>query len=302
VPLPLLETDLPDLLYRGKVRDTYDMGDGLLLMVATDRISAFDVVLPNGVPDKGYVLSRMSKFWFDLTGGIVPNHFVAMADDASALGALIDHPGIKTLPPEIARQAMVIKRAERIDVECVVRAYITGSALVDYRKTGTIFGIKVPAGLVDGDKLPELLFTPTTKAETGHDEPMTMEEVSALIGADLAAKVNDLSFAVFQHAHDYAAARGIIIADTKFEFGLVDGEVILIDEVLTPDSSRFWEGSEYAPGTSQPNYDKQFVRDWLLTQPWDRTPPAPALPDDIVEKTRERYLEAYRRLTGQVLA
>jgi phosphoribosylaminoimidazole-succinocarboxamide synthase len=299
--VPLLETNLPDKLYQGKVRDTYDMGDGMLLMVATDRISAFDVVLPNGVPDKGRVLSQMSKFWFDQTGQIVPNHFIALADDPEGLGDLVNHPIIKTLPAEIARQATVIKRAERIDVECVVRAYLTGSALVDYNQTGTIFGTRVPPGLVDGSKLPELLFTPTTKAEVGHDEPMTIDEVSAMVGADLAVKLRDLSFAIFQYAHDVAAERGIIIADTKFEFGIRDGEVILIDEVLTPDSSRFWEGTQYAPGKSQPNYDKQFVRDWLLTQPWDRTPPAPALPDDIIEKTRERYLEAYRRLTGQAL-
>ena len=302
LPPPLLETTLPGLLHRGKVRDTYDLGEGLLLMVATDRISAFDVVLPNGIPDKGRVLSRMSKFWFEQTAHIVPNHFVGLADDLPSLGPLADHPLIKTLPEEIARQAMVVKRAERIDVECVVRAYLTGSALVDYKATGTIFGIPVPAGLVDGSRLPELLFTPTTKAETGHDEPMTLDEVAAMTGDELATKLRDLSFAVFQHAHDYAASRGIIMADTKFEFGIRDDEVILIDEVLTPDSSRFWEGSGYAPGKSQPNYDKQFVRDWLLERPWDRTPPAPALPDEIVEKTRERYFEAYRRLTGQVLA
>lgn len=300
--MPLLESNLPDLLYRGKVRDTYDLGNNLLLMVATDRISAFDVVLPNGIPDKGRVLSRMSKFWFEKIGHIVPHHFVAMADDPAALGDLANHPKIKSLPREIAQQAMVIKRADRVDVECVVRAYLTGSALVDYQKSQTIFGIPVPPGLVDGSKLPELLFTPTTKAETGHDEPMTMDEVAELVGKDLAEKLKELSFAVFQFAHDYAAERGIIIADTKFEFGIRDGEIILIDEVLTPDSSRFWEGSQYAPGKSQPNYDKQFVRDWLLKQPWDRTPPAPQLPDEIVEKTRERYLEAYRRLTGMTLS
>ena len=300
--MSLLETNLPNLLYRGKVRDTFDMGDGLLLMVATDRISAFDVVLPTGIPDKGYVLSRMSKFWFEQTAHIVPNHFVALADDAEALGELIEHPLIKTLPLEIARQAMVVKRAQRIDVECVVRAYLTGTALVDYNKSGSIFGISTPPGLVDGSKLPQLLFTPTTKAETGHDEPMTIDEVAAMTGRDLADQLQRLSFAVFQYAHDYAADRGIIMADTKFEFGIHDGQVILIDEVLTPDSSRFWEGTQYAPGKSQPNYDKQFVRDWLLDQTWDRTPPAPSLPEEIVAKTRSRYLEAYRRLTGLVLA
>ena len=299
--MPLLETGLPDLLYRGKVRDTYDMGDGLMLMVATDRISAFDVVLPNGIPDKGYVLSRMSKFWFEMTQDIIPNHLVGLADDPEALGALADHPRIKTLPPEIARQAMVVKRAERLDVECVVRAYLTGSGLVDYKATGTIFGIEVPEGLVDGSKLPELLFTPTTKAETGHDEPLSMAAVAKIAGAEMAERLREESFAVFLRAHEYAAERGIIIADTKFEFGMHDGELILIDEVLTPDSSRFWDAKGYAPGKSQPNFDKQFVRDWLLEQPWDRTPPAPVLPDDIVAKTRERYLEAYERLTGRAL-
>ena len=298
--MPLLETPLPNRLYRGKVRDTYDLGDGLLLMVATDRISAFDVVLPTAIPDKGRVLSLMSKFWFEQTGHIVPNHFVALAEDREALGDLAEHPLLKDLVPEIAQQAMVVKRAERIDAECVVRSYLTGSALVDYNATGTMFGVPMAPGLVDGSRLPELMFTPTTKAEVGHDEPLNAEEMADLVGAEMAAKLRDLSFAVFQHAHDVAAERGIIIADTKFEFGLHDGEVILIDEVLTPDSSRFWDASGWNPGKSQPNYDKQFVRDWLLTQKdWDRTPPAPALPDDVVEKTTERYWEAYRKLTGQ---
>ncbi len=301
--MPLLETPLPDILYRGKVRDTFDLGDGLLLMVATDRISAFDVVLPNGIPDKGRVLSRMSEFWFEITQHIVPNHFVALASDRDSLGALADHPKLRDLPEEIAQQAMVVKRAERIDAECVVRAYLTGSALVDYNATGTVFGVPMAPGLVEGSKLPELMFTPTTKAEVGHDEPVSMEELGGMVGAELAGNLRDLSFAVFQHAHDVAAERGIIIADTKFEFGMRDGDIILIDEVLTPDSSRFWDAALYNPGRSQPNFDKQFVRDWLLTQKdWDRTPPAPTLPDDIVEKTQERYLAAYERLTGRSLA
>ena len=198
---------------------------------------------------------------------------------------------------------MVVKRAERIDAECVVRAYLTGSALVDYNATGTVFGVPVGPGLVDGSKLPGLMFTPTTKAEVGHDEPVSMEELGGMVGAELAGKLRDLSFAVFQHAHDVAAERGIIIADTKFEFGMRDGEIILIDEVLTPDSSRFWDAAGYNPGRSQPNFDKQFVRDWLLTQKdWDRTAPAPTLPDEIVEKTQERYLAAYEKLTGRSLA
>ena len=296
--MPLLDTPLPNRLYRGKVRDTYDLGDGLLLMVATDRISAFDVVLPNGVPDKGRVLSLLSQFWFERTDDVVPNHFVALADDPAALGPLASHPIIASLPPEVARQAMVVKRAERIDAECVVRAYLTGSALADYNATGTVFGEPMPSGLVDGSKFPSLMFTPTTKAEVGHDEPLSAEELAALVGADMADALRDLSFAVFQRAHDIAVERGIIIADTKFEFGVRDGEIILIDEVLTPDSSRFWDAEGYAPGKSQPNFDKQFVRDWLLTQKdWNRAAPAPALPDDVVQKTTERYWEAHRRLT-----
>ena len=242
----------------------------------------------------------MSKFWFDQTRHIVPNHFIALAEDKDQLGDLAEHPLLKDLDPEIAQQAMVVKRAERVDAECVVRAYLTGSALVDYNATGTMFGVPMAPGLVDGSRLPDLMFTPTTKAEIGHDEPLNAEEMASLVGAEMATKLQDLSFAVFQHAHDVAAERGIIIADTKFEFGVRDGEVILIDEVLTPDSSRFWDASGWNPGKSQPNYDKQFVRDWLLTQKdWDRTPPAPALPDDVVEKTTERYWEAYRMLTGQ---
>ena len=301
----LTETTLDLPLYaRGKVRDIYDLGDKLLI-IATDRISAFDVVLPNGIPDKGYVLSRMSKFWFEMTKHIVPNHFVGLADDPESLGALADHPRIKTLPPEIARQAMVVKRAERVDVECVVRAYLTGSGLVDYQATGTIFGIKVPEGLVDGSKLPELLFTPTTKAETGHDEPMSMAEVAGIAGAELAERLREQSFAVFRRAHEYAAERGIIIADTKFEFGMRDGELILIDEVLTPDSARFWPAAEYEPGRSQPSLDKQPVRDYLEALRsdgrWSGEPPAPALPAKVVTATEERYVEAYLRLTGREL-
>jgi len=299
--VPLLETTLPDLLYRGKVRDTYDLGEGLLLMVATDRVSAFDIVLPTGIPDKGRILARLSRFWFGMTGHITPNHLVALADDIKALGPLAEHPRLQDLSAEIAGQSMVVQRAERIDVECVVRAYLTGSALTEYDHSGTVFGQPVPAGLRDGDRLPELMFTPTTKAEAGHDEPMTMAGVEALAGQEMAARLRDTSFAVFQHAHDYALTRGIIIADTKFEFGDIDGELTLIDEVLTPDSSRFWDAEGYSPGRSQPNFDKQFVRDYLLSTGWDREPPAPALPDEIAEKTRERYLDAYRRLTGEPL-
>lgn len=299
--MPLLETGLPDILYRGKVRDTYDLGDGLLLMVATDRLSAFDVVLPTGIPDKGRILTRISRFWFDMTEHIVPHHLVALADDAETLGALAQHPLLNGLPAEIAGQAMVVRRAERLDVECVVRAYLTGSALTEYERSGTIFGQDAPEGLRDGDRLPQLMFTPTTKAEVGHDEPMGMDAVESLVGAEMAGRLRDTSFAVFQHAHDYALSRGIIIADTKFEFGIIGGELTLIDEVLTPDSSRFWDAEGYEPGRSQPNFDKQYVRDYLLSTGWDREPPAPALPDEVVAKTRERYLDAFRRLTGEAL-
>jgi phosphoribosylaminoimidazole-succinocarboxamide synthase len=297
--MPLLETPLPDLLYRGKVRDTFDLGDGLLLMVATDRISAFDVVLPNGIPDKGYVLARLSRFWFQRTRHLVPNHLLGLADDPEALGTVAAHPKIKTLPPEIARQAMVVRRAQRIDVECVVRAYLAGSAWAEYQEHGTIAGQRAQAGLREGEQLPELLFTPTTKAEQGHDMPMTMDEVSKLAGEEMSERLREISFAVFQFAHDYAEKQGIIIADTKMEFGLIDGHLTLIDELLTPDSSRFWESAGYSPGQAQPNYDKQFVRDWLLESGWNREPPAPKLPNEVVSRTTERYLAALGRLTAE---
>ena len=296
---PLLETPLPNVLYRGKVRDTFDLGDGLLLMVATDRISAFDVVLPNGILDKGYVLARLSRFWFHQTQHIVPNHLIGMADDPEALGALADHPRVRSLPTEIARRAMVVRRAQRIDVECVVRGYLAGSAWAEYREQGTIGGQPASAGLREGDQLPELLFTPTTKAEAGHDLPMSMDEVTEMAGAEMADRLKETSFALFRFAHDHAAQQGIITADTKMEFGTINGQLTLIDELLTPDSSRFWDTAGYSPGQAQPNYDKQFVRDWLLASGWNREPPAPALPEDVVRKTRDRYLTALRRLTGE---
>jgi phosphoribosylaminoimidazole-succinocarboxamide synthase len=286
------ESGLPDLVHRGKVRDTHEMGGGLLLMVATDRISAFDVVLPTAIPDKGTVLCQLSAFWFKQTESIVPNHLVALA---TARGDL-------SLPPEIARRAMVVKRAERIDVECVVRGYITGSAWAEYRKSGTVSGLPMPQGLREGDRFPESLFTPTTKAEVGHDESMTIQQVEDMVGKDTADRLAEVTIAVYSYAHDLALGKGIIIADTKLEFGYIDGRLTLIDELLTPDSSRFWDASGYAPGKAQPNFDKQFVRDWLNAQGWDHEPPAPELPDDIVEKTRQRYLEAYRQLTGRGLS
>ena len=286
------ETTLPNRLYQGKVRDTYDLGDGLLLMVATDRISAFDVVLPTGIPEKGAVLSQISAFWFDMTADIIPNHFVSLASDRSDLG----------LSDEIARRSMVVKRADRIDVECIVRGFITGSAWSEYRRSGTVAGQQMPEGLRDGDMFPEPLFTPSTKAEEGHDENITVAQMEDLVGKELTDRLARASIDVYATARDYAKGKGIIIADTKFEFGIIDGEISLIDEVLTPDSSRFWDMDGYAPGKSQPSYDKQFVRDWLDDAGWDHEPPAPELPGDVVASTAERYLEAYRMLTGNSLS
>jgi phosphoribosylaminoimidazole-succinocarboxamide synthase len=285
------ESPLPNLVYRGKVRDTHTLNDHLFLMVATDRISAFDVVLPTAIPDKGAVLCQISAFWFDKTKDIVPNHFVSMATDDPELD----------IPKYLARQTMVVKKADRIDVECVIRGYITGSAWSEYKKTGTVSGMKMPPGLKEGDKFPEPLFTPTTKAEIGHDENMTMEEVEAMVGKDEANRLATTTAAVYNKAQNIALSKGIIIADTKMEFGYINGELTLIDELLTPDSSRFWDTEGYGPGKSQPNFDKQFVRDWLNAQGWDHEPPAPKLPTQVVEKTRLRYIEAYQRLTGHPL-
>ena len=285
------ETNLPNPFHRGKVRDTYSLDDDTLLMVATDRISAFDVVLPTGIPDKGAVLCQISAFWFNLTSHLIPNHLIALASDRSDLD----------IPPEIARRAMVVRKAKRLDVECVVRGLITGSAWSEYRRAGTVQGQPMPAGLREGDPFPEMLFTPTTKAEVGHDENMSFDEVIDMVGTDLAGRLRDITIEVFSYAREYAQSKGIIIADTKMEFGLIDDELILIDELLTPDSSRFWDAQGYEPGKSQPNFDKQFVRDWLDESGWDHEPPAPELPDDIVEMTRQRYIEAYSKLTGATL-
>lgn len=285
------ETNLPNLAYRGKVRDTYELGEGLLLMIATDRISAFDVVLPTPIPEKGTVLCQLSAFWFGQTSHIVPNHVVALASDRPDL----------SIGPDLARRGMVVRKAERINVECIVRGYITGSAWAEYRREGTVSGEPIPEGLREGDRFPEPLFTPTTKAEVGHDESLTIGQMEDMIGSKLTAELSQASIKVYEFARDAARSKGIVIADTKMEFGTIDGRVSLIDELLTPDSSRFWDASGYAPGKSQPNYDKQYVRDWLDEQGWDHEPPAPELPADIVSKTRQRYLEAYSKLTGESL-
>ncbi|MBI2856170.1 MAG: phosphoribosylaminoimidazolesuccinocarboxamide synthase [Chloroflexi bacterium] len=295
----VLQTNLPSLLHRGKVRDTYDLGGGYLLMIATDRISAFDVVLPTAIPEKGLVLSRMSAYWFQKTAHLIPNHLVAIADEVDRLGDLKGSSILASLAPDIAPRAMVVKQARRIDIECVVRGYIAGSAWAEYRASGTVGGRPMPAGLKEGDRFPEPLFTPTTKAESGHDEPMSREDVRDMVGAEMALKLEEVSRRVYEFAHEYARLKGIIIADTKMEFGLLDENLILIDELLTPDSSRFWDAAHYEPGRSQPNFDKQYVRDWLTDSGWNREPPAPELPPEVVSRTRDRYVEAYERITGR---
>jgi len=300
----LLETDLPKLYYRGKVRDTYEMDSDQFLLIATDRVSAFDSVLPTGIPDKGIILNQLSAFWFEKTAHIVPNHVIEVVNDVNWLNSTYGErvcSGYFSYPPYVARRSMIVRRAERIDVECVVRGYLAGSGWSDYRKSGAICGITLPEGLVESEKLPRPIFTPTTKADTGHDEPITFEEMKDLTGASLAQEIMEMSLAVYEYAAEYALGRGIIIADTKMEFGTVNGKLILIDELLTPDSSRFWDVETYSPGKSQPSFDKQPLRDWLTASGWNKEPPAPELPQEIVEGTAQRYREAYRRLSGKEL-
>ena len=292
---------MPDRLHRGKVRDTYGLADDHLLMVATDRISAFDVVLPTGITDKGLVLNRISAFWFDKTKHIVPNHFVCLGDSPEADQYIKGSSIAGLVSEEIASKSMVVKRAERLDLECVVRGYITGSAWSEYRRQGTVSGLDVGTDLVEGQAFPEPLFTPTTKAEEGHDENMSRQDVLDMVGFDMAHRLEETSISIFKWALDYARERDIILADTKLEFGVIDGQLTLIDALLTPDSSRFWDVQGYAPGKSQPSYDKQFVRDWLDNQGWDHEPPAPELPRDVVAQTAGKYQEAYFKLTGERL-
>ncbi len=293
VTLSESQLDLP-LLARGKVRDVYDLGDRLLI-VATDRISAFDVILPTGIPDKGLVLTQLSAFWFEMTGDIVPNHLLSVVDSTRVEGVPVE------LPREMIGRAMVVRKAERIDVECVVRGYVSGSGWLDYQKTGEISGNKLMAGLEESGELPEPIFTPTTKAREGHDLPITYKDVVDMAGARAANAMKVRALALYRYGRDYALSRGIIIADTKFEFGWLDDEVILIDEALTPDSSRFWPADEYRPGGPQPSFDKQFVRDYLTRIGWNKEPPPPDLPPDVVEGTAEKYREAFLRLTGREL-
>ncbi|NQW21093.1 MAG: phosphoribosylaminoimidazolesuccinocarboxamide synthase [Chloroflexi bacterium] len=297
----VFETNLPGLLYRGKVRDTYELGDDRLLMIASDRISAFDVVMDQPVPGKGVILTQMSSFWFDIIGHVMPNHVIATVSDETAMvdvertGALVD------LSPEIARRSMVIKKAKRIDIECVVRNYIAGSAWAEYEASGTMNGDPLPVGMKAADRFSEPVFTPSTKAVSGHDMPLTPNEAKDLVGIDMHRVLEDKSIEVFQVAHDFAAARGMILVDTKFEFGFVDDELTIIDEVLTPDSSRYWDVNDWAPGNFPPAFDKQFLRAWLIDSDWNREPPPPTLPNEIIEQTQERYLESYRRLSGKSL-
>jgi len=297
----LFDTDLPlSLFFRGKVRDTYDLGN-LLLIIATDRISAFDVVLPHGIPNKGLVLNQLSIFWFRQTKNLVPNHLLEAVDDVHSLDTYIPDESRFPYPDYLAGRSMIVKKAKRLPIECVVRGYIAGSAWAEYQQYGTVSGTPLPKGLKQSQELPQPLFTPTTKAESGHDQPLSMEEMKKLVGGDIAEEMKEKSLTIYSYAQEYARARGIIIADTKMEFGLDNKELILIDELLTPDSSRFWDVNLYIVGQSQDSYDKQPVRDWLTELGWNKEPPAPMLPPEVVEATTRRYEHAYERLTGRKL-
>jgi phosphoribosylaminoimidazole-succinocarboxamide synthase len=285
---PVLETHIERYrrFARGKVRDVYEDSNRLLI-VATDRISAFDVVLPTGIPSKGRVLTQMSLFWFDFLRDLVPNHFLS-ADTSM-------------LPPQFEGRSMWVRRADMFPIECVARGYLVGSGWKDYQRTGAVCGIPLPAGLRESEKLPQPIYTPATKAQTRHDENISFEQTAEVVGADTAARLRDLTLTLYGRASDYARQRGIIIADTKFEFGLIGGEIVLADEVLTPDSSRFWPADSYEAGRAQPSFDKQYVRDYLESIHWNKQPPGPALPEEVARHTSEKYREAYRALTGKTL-
>jgi phosphoribosylaminoimidazole-succinocarboxamide synthase len=280
-----------DLHARGKVRDIFEAGDDLM-MVTTDRISAFDVVLPQAIPGKGQVLTGLSLYWFDKTTSIVANHVITAAV-ARFPDPFLWH------PEELAGRAMLVKRAKMIPIECVARGYLSGSGWKEYRESGRVCGVELPPGLVESDRLPEPIFTPATKATTGHDLNITLEEAADMVGRGLAQKLKEVTLSIYEFAAAHALERGIILADTKFELGFAGGELILCDEVLTPDSSRFWPADRYEPGRAQPSFDKQFVRDWLDAIGWNHEPPAPDLPNDLVEQTVARYGEAYERITGE---
>ena len=278
-------------LYSGKVRDVYDAGAGRLLFVASDRISAFDVVMAEPIPDKGRVLTAITAFWLEVTADLAPNHLVSL--DPADFGEL----GVEI--PDITGRAMLVRRAKMLPVECIVRGYLSGSAWKEYRESGTMHGIPLERGLEQSARLPEPVFTPSTKAATGHDENISVDQAADLVGADVVKRAAEISLAVYRRGSELAASRGIVIADTKFELGFVDGELALCDEVLTPDSSRFWDAATYEPGSTPPSFDKQPVRDWLEATGWDKKPPPPALTPEVVDSTRRRYVEAYERLTGR---
>ena len=287
------ETNFPGIapLARGKVRDIYDLGDRLLI-VATDRLSAFDVVMPTPIPDKGRVLTQLSLFWFDLLKDVLPNHVLSATEFPAPFDQFQD---------ELAGRSMVVKKTAPLPIECVARGYLSGSGWKEYQASGTVSGIALPAGLRESDKLPEVIFTPATKAVTGHDENIPFARAAGILGKELAEKVRDTTLEIYRRAAAYARPRGILLADTKFEFGLLNGEMIWIDEALTPDSSRFWPAAEYKPGGPQPSFDKQFVRDYLERIRWPKTPPGPALSPEVVARTRAKYREAYRILAGREL-
>jgi phosphoribosylaminoimidazole-succinocarboxamide synthase len=290
---PLLDIDLPGikLFKKGKVRNVFDLGDSLLL-VASDRISAFDSVMPNGIPDKGAILTQISLFWFEFTKKIVKNHVIESNVDRFPAA-------LKPFKKLLEKRSIIGKKAELIPVECVIRGYLSGSGWKDYQRSGSICGIKLPPSMKESEKLPEPIFTPTTKAESGHDQNITEKEVVDAVGKETASFIKSKTIEVYRTCADFAEQKGIIIADTKFEFGFCNGEIILIDEILTPDSSRFWPRDRYKAGQSQPSYDKQFLRDYLESIKWNKEPPAPVLPPEVVEKTREKYLEAFKRITGK---
>ncbi len=283
--------------HKGKVRDTYDLGDGRLLIVATDRISAFDVVLPNGIPDKGSILTQMAAFWFEITESQVHNHFIRLAN-----GSIGDRLPFK-LPQELIGRSTIAKKAQALPVECIARGYLAGSAWAEYKETGCVWGEPMPAGMQESQQFETPIFTPSTKAENGHDLPMSEQEFAEVVGnLETARKIKIATMALYEYAAEYARERGVIIADTKLEFGIVNEEPIVIDEMLTPDSSRFWPADQYKVGRSQPSFDKQYVRDWLLRSGWNREPETvPTLPDDVVANTSEKYHEAHWRLTGRQL-
>ncbi len=298
----LMETDLPlPLFVRGKVRDMYNL-DSHLLIIATDRISAFDVVLPSGIPLKGHVLNRLSSFWFRRTADIIPNHMTEAIDNVHSLDSYLPKESRFAYPSYLRGRSMVVKKVKRIPLECVVRGYLSGSAWAEYKEHGTISGKSMPGGLQESQEIKPPLFTPTTKAEEGHDEPITKKNIIKLVGLRIAIELEDKSIALYESARDYALGKGIIIADTKFEFGIDNGRLILIDEILTPDSSRFWDAGKYKAGQPQASLDKQPVRDWLTASGWNKEPPAPALPPEVIKETSERYVQAYEKITGRKLA